>query len=213
VIGRASRWRREQVALLFVVCLSTALPSTSGAQSPKPFQRRHQPAFPLFGLVGLPGDHFLLWEGSGQMQIGTSAGEWTGVFRVPFRPVHSVVSDAQGILLGGALAPEVTGALLVNLAGQEIGRWLLADDVFAVRVEAGARFATTPSGVVPLLAGGVVGAPRPFVGADLSRFGDPPQVLRDEPSAMVTCRLPNWSMSMRSPPPVAAGRRTRSVGK
>lgn len=199
MIGRALRWQGVRVALLFAVCLSIGPVSISRARSLKSAVVRHKPAFPPCGIVGFSGDHFLLWEDSGQMQIGTFAGEWKDVFRVPLHPVHDVVADAQGILLGGSLAPGSFAALLVNQAGQEVGRWLLGDDVFAVRVEAGVRFATTPGGIVPLLAGGVVGPPRPYVGADLSRHGDPPDVLRVEPSAMVTCRLRDVSMEHNAP--------------
>jgi hypothetical protein len=39
----------------------------------------------------------------------------------------------------------------------------------------------------------MVGAPRAFVGADPSPYGVPPEVMRDEPSAMVTCRSSNRS--------------------
>jgi hypothetical protein len=120
--------------------------------------------------------------------VGTSAGEWTGAFRVPLRQVDDVVADAQGILVGGFLDSGTSAVLLVNEAGQELGLWLLGHPFSAVRVEDGARFATTWDGVVSLLAGGVVGAPRPFLGADRSAHGVAPEVLRDEPSAMVTCR-------------------------
>ncbi len=50
-----------------------------------------------------------------------------------------------------------------------------------------------------MLARGVVGAPRPFVGADPSPYGAPPEVLRDEPSALVTCRLRNLSKEFAAP--------------
>lgn len=198
MIGLARRCRSDGTALLFAACLSIGFASTTRARS-LPVQLRHKPAFPLFGIVGLAGDHFLVWEGSGQMQIGTSAGEWTGVFRVPLSPVTDVVADAQGILVGGALDPGPSAALLVNQAGQELGRWRLGHQLSEVRVDAGARFATTWGGVVPLLAGGAVGAPRPFVGADASPHGSPPHVLRDELSVMVTCRHRDWSKATSAP--------------
>lgn len=167
MIAPPPRWWSGRIVLLLAACLSIGLVPSSHAQPPKPVQALHRPPFPPFEIVGLAGDAFLVWGDAGRMQIRTSAGVWTGVFRVPFHQVDDVVADGQGILVGGFLDSRASAVLFLDQTGQERGRWLLAHPFYAFRVGDGARLAATWDGIVPLLPGGVVGALRPYRGAEI----------------------------------------------
>ncbi|HET6150231.1 MAG TPA: hypothetical protein VFH68_22010 [Polyangia bacterium] len=160
---------------------------------------RHRPDFPVMGLVGLAGDRFIIWNGAGQMQVGSATGEWAKGFRLPISQIGDVVADGVDFLVDGSVREHVSAVLLVNVEGRELARWTMADLVYGLVVDARGRWASTRAGLIPLLEGGALGTPEPLTGSGPSPYGDPPKPIRADGGAMVTCRPRDLSMQHGAP--------------
>jgi hypothetical protein len=199
-------WRRVAGVGLILAAVAGAATSASGtAVAVAPL--RHRAEFPLAGIVGLPGGRFLLWHSTGEMQVGTSTGDWTPVFRAAVRPVSDVIADAEGILVAGSLDDRTSGVVLLDTTGRELARWKVPDQVFQPVASERGRFATTRRGLVPLIEGGGLGPPLPYTEPPAPFAGPPsagpsrapPMVLRTDPGAMVLCRPRDLSMAHHAP--------------
>ncbi len=171
---------------------------------------RHRVEAPLARIIGLEGDRFLLWSSTGEMQVGTVAGQWSPMFRTALHPVDDVAPDAQGILAAASVDVGLSGIVLLDAAGHEQARWTLKEQVFRALAGEHGRFATTRAGMVPLLVGGATGpvAPylepaTPFHTVPPGPLAAPPNVLRFDPTAnpatMIACRPRDFSMQHGAP--------------
>lgn len=160
---------------------------------------RHRAAFPVMGILGLTGDRFLLWHGGGRMQVGTPGGEWSEVFRVAVHGIVDVQPDRGGVLVAGGLDEKISAVLFVNHRGDELARWTIHAGIYDLVVDARGKWASTRAGLVPLLAGGVLGPPERLVGGGPAPLGDPPTLVMRQGTTTVVCRGQNISLEHHAP--------------